>query len=239
MAEIFPEYSDTQGQCMLPVNSNFTPDYSTLPVCIYNNTIVTRRTYETLIKDNHETINAIEKRRIMNMLDFDNFKGKLDYKEEVRMRNDLSATSIYWDARGGLKIEISSYNGPIKAERLCDLQKLKTKATLYRPVDSNGLEKPIYVVSYHLEDCFYQIPLSWSEYGKGKLLKKMLYNGISFYVSQKKQNEIACDFEAFIFRESQEVIIPMAHGWYIVDGTWRYASKGELIWEDIKCGKYN
>ena len=239
MAEIFPEYSGTQGQSMLPANNNFTPNYSTLPVCIYNNTIVTQRTFETLLKDDHETSNAIEKRRITNMLDYDNFKSKLDYKEEVRMRNDLSTTSIYWDARGELKIEISSYKGPIKSERLCDLRKLETKIILYRPVDTDGLEKPIYVVSYQMGECLYQIPISWEEYGKGKLLKKMMYNGISFYISQKKQNEIACVFEAFILRESQEVMIPLAHGWYYVDGIWRYASKRKLIWEDIKSGKYN
>jgi len=224
---------------LLPSNCIPTSGYTAAPIFTNSNLPLSQRTYEILLRNEQETINAIKKKQMINMLDYNNFISKQDYKEEVRMRKDLSATSIYWDARGGLKIEISSYNGPIKAERLCDLQKLKTKATLYRPVASNGLEKPIYVVSYLMEDCFYQIPLTWSEYGKGKLLKKMLFNGVSFYISQKKQNEIACDFEAFIFRESQEVMIPLAHGWYIVDGTWRYASEGELIWEDIKCGKYN
>lgn len=238
MAEIFSEYG-TQGPRMLPANSNFNPYYPAAQTNYSSNPVVSQRTLETFLKDDHETFNAIEKRRIMNMLDYDSFKNKLDYKEEIRRRNELSTTSIYWDARGELKIEISSPKGPIKSERLCDLRKLETKITLYRPVGTDGLEKPIYVVSYHMGECLYHISISAEEYGKGKLLKKMLYNGISFYISQKKQNEIACDFEAFILRESHEVMIPLAHGWYIADESWGYASESKLIWEDIKNGRYN
>ncbi|MFR3730732.1 hypothetical protein [Lacrimispora sp.] len=239
MAEIFSEYRGTQGPRMLPENNNYNPYYPAAQANYSNNPVVSQRTLKALLKDDHETFNAIEKRRIMNTMDYETFKNKLDYKEEVRRRNELSTTSIYWDARGELKIEISSPKGPIKSERLCDLRKSETKITLYKPVDTDCMEKPIYVVSYRIGEYIYHIPISAEEYGRGKLLKKMMYNGISFYISQKKQNEIACDFEAFILSESHEVMIPLAHGWYIVDGRWGYASESKLIWEDIKNGRYN
>lgn len=231
-------YNGQQESGTLYVNGDFSSNYSAAQTSFESNPVMSQRTIEAIFKSDHNTFNAIEKRRIMNMLDYYNFKSKLDYKEEVRMRKELSATSIYWDAKGELKVEIISLNGSIRSERFCDLRKQETKTTLYKPMDSVGLEKPIYVVSYQVGENLYSIPISAEDYGKGKLLKKMRYNGISFYISHKKLDEIACDFEAFILEEAKEEMIPLAFGWFFYDGRWRYASEKISIWEDIKNGRY-
>jgi len=239
MNEMPSYYNGKQETGVSYINRNFNSNYSVAQTSFECNPVVmSQRTVEALIKSDHDMLNAVEKRRIINMFDYDNFKSKLEYKEEVRMRKELSATSIYWDAKGELKVEIISPNGVIRSERLCDLRKLETKTILYKPMDAVGLEKPIYVVSYHAKESVYSIPISVEDYGKGKLLKKMRYNGISFYISHKKQDEIIYDFEAFILEDAKEELIPLVFGWFFYDGRWRYASEKNLTWEDIKNGIY-
>ncbi|WP_186423810.1 hypothetical protein [Lacrimispora celerecrescens] len=238
MNEMPSYYNGQQESGTLYVNGDFSADYPAAQTSFGSNPVMSQRTVEAIIKSDHDTFNAVEKRRMMNMLDYYNFKSRLEYREEMRIRKELSATSIYWDAKGELKVEIISPNGSIRSEKLCNLRKLETMTTLYKPMDAACLEKSIYVVSYQVGENYYSIPISAEDYGKGKLLKKMRYNGIFFYISHKKLDEIACDFEAFILGEAKEEMIPIAFGWFFYDGKWRYASEKILIWEDVKNGKH-
>lgn len=216
-------------------------NYSSCPAAstyIYQNTPISQGTFEALIKNQQFTFNAIEKKRLINMLDFENFQKKEDYKEQIKALRDSCPTSLYWDAKGELKIEISSLGGLLMADKLCELQKVETKVALYKPMNMVILGDSKYVVSYKINGSNCQVSLPMEDYGKGKLIRKMKYSGISFYISQRKLNEIASDFEAFILKEAKEIIVPLAYGWNFYNEKWYFASEKTMIWEDIRNGRY-
>ncbi|MFT4105518.1 MAG: hypothetical protein QM657_07150 [Lacrimispora sp.] len=237
MTEV-PDNDNKQLPYVFQPNGAIYPSQAVDPSYGYNGFGITQKTLESIIKSNHEAHNAIEKRRELNNLDFENFKKKQDYKEGNRIWNNLSPTNIYWNARGKIQFEVYSLNGAINLEELCNIQKSEVEVIMYKPMTGASLENSMYVVTYHIGENTYQISIPEEECGRGKLLSKMRRNGVTFYISQRKLNEISITFEAFILKEAKVKLIPMAYGWIIYKKRWYFISENDLIWREVKNGKY-
>jgi hypothetical protein len=239
MNEVLNSYGNPGGFNMPQTDNILCTNQQTNPMLPYNNVRVSQKTFEALIRNDQELFNTVQKRRVLNSLDLENFQKKQDYKEEIKIWRDLSPTSLYWDARGRLKMEVFSLNRVVSIDEFCNLQELKTRVVVYRPMTVNDSESPIYMVSYQIGEHTYQIAMPEKDCGRGKLLRKMQFNGVSFYLSPRKLNGIAIDFEAFILKRAEVVFIPLVYGWNLCDEKWYFVSEKDLIWEDIRNGKYD